>query len=68
MAKQHIDIEIAPDAWGEGSPSDIRKLLHSAARQFMRGPAHLAWPNIYVFRNPGNPITHRARRKAGRST
>jgi len=66
MADRHIDIELASGGWGEGRPADIRKLLHSAAHQFMRGPANLPWPNIYVFHRPGNPITHHKRRADGR--
>jgi hypothetical protein len=66
MADRNIDIELAPDGWGEGNPADIRRVLRSASRQFMRGPTDLAWPNIHVFYNPGHPITHRALRQDGR--
>ena len=66
MASRHIDIEIVPDGWGESRPDDVRKLLHATARQFMRGPENLPWPDIHVFRAYDNPITHHACRPDGR--
>lgn len=66
MASRNIDIEIGQDGWGDGRPDNVRKLLHSTARQFMRGPENVPWPDIYVFRVNDNPITLHAHRPDGR--
>ena len=58
MADRRIHIEVANEGWGTAVPDDISKLLHSTARQFMRGPESVPWPDLYVYHAPENPITH----------
>lgn len=66
MASRNIDIKIGQVGWGEGRPDNVCKLLLSTARQFMRGPENVPWPDIYVFRAYDDPITLHAHRPDGR--
>ena len=61
-----IDIQIEPAEWGSAQLDNILAVLRSAAKQFVDGSAHTAWPGVYVSRSNDSPIILDARRPDGR--